>query len=62
MAVKKSGSTVEKTVRTSVSLSADLHKTIASIAKKKKVSSAWVVREAIEAYIRDEWPLLERRT
>lgn len=61
MAAKKSAVAREKKVRTSVSVSPELHKTITNIAKKKKVSSAWVVRDALEAYVRDQWPLLERR-
>ena len=33
-------------------------KTLEKIAREKKVSLAWVVREATERYIADRWPLL----
>jgi len=33
-----------------------------AIAKQKKVSMAWVVREAAEKYIEGIWPLLEKRS
>jgi len=35
-----------------------LYKTIEDLAKRKKVSIAWVVREAVEKYVADQWPLL----
>jgi len=43
--------------RASVSFPPDLYKTLEEIAKKKKVSIAWVVREAAEQYVSAEWPL-----
>lgn len=52
---------VTKSVRTSVTLPPELSKTIDGMAKKKKVSRAWIVRDALEAYVRDQWPLLERK-
>ena len=33
--------------------------TLEVIAKEKKVSLAWVVREAVEKYIADKWPLFK---
>jgi predicted DNA-binding protein len=44
--------------RTSVSFPPELHKTIEDLAKRKKVSMAWIVREAVEKYVSDQWPLL----
>ncbi|MBK7356041.1 CopG family transcriptional regulator [Propionivibrio sp.] len=44
--------------RTSVSFPADLYRTLAQIAEQKKVSVAWVIRDAAEKYISDRWPLL----
>jgi len=44
--------------RTSVSFPPELHKTIEDLAKRKKVSMAWIVREAVEKYVADQWPLL----
>jgi metal-responsive CopG/Arc/MetJ family transcriptional regulator len=44
-------------VRTSISFPADVYETLDTIAKQKKVSLAWVVREAAEQYIGERWPL-----
>jgi metal-responsive CopG/Arc/MetJ family transcriptional regulator len=43
--------------RASVSFPPELYKTLEELAKKKKVSIAWVVREAAERYVTAEWPL-----
>ncbi len=40
--------------RTSVTLPADMHQALEIIAKKKKVSVAWVLRDAAEQYIADQ--------
>lgn len=45
-------------VRASISFPPDVYKTLELIAKEKKVSLAWVVREAADKYIADKWPLL----
>jgi predicted DNA-binding ribbon-helix-helix protein len=50
-----------KTARASVSLPVDLHETLEQIAKNKKVSFAWVIRDAAEKYVAEQWPLLERK-
>jgi len=44
-------------IRASISFPADVYETLETIAKQKKVSLAWVVREAAENYIADKWPL-----
>jgi hypothetical protein len=44
-------------VRASISFPAEIYRTIEEIAKRKKVSLAWVVREAAEKYVADQWPL-----
>jgi len=44
--------------RASVTFPPELYKTIEGLAKQKKVSIAWVVREAVEKYVADQWPLL----
>jgi predicted transcriptional regulator len=44
-------------VRASISFPPDIYKTLEDIARQKKVSLAWVVREAAEQYIGDKWPL-----
>jgi metal-responsive CopG/Arc/MetJ family transcriptional regulator len=50
-----------KSLRTSVSFPRELHDTLEQIAKAKKVSLAWIVRDAAERYVSDQWPLLERQ-
>lgn len=47
------------TVRASISFPPEVYETLEEIAKEKKVSLAWVVREAAEKYIADRWPLLK---
>jgi predicted DNA-binding protein len=48
------------TVRASISFPPDIYETLETIAKEKKVSLAWVVREAAEKYIAEKWPLFAR--
>jgi hypothetical protein len=43
--------------RASVTFPIDLYRTLEQIAKQKKVSVAWVVREAAEKYVAEQWPL-----
>ncbi|WP_296752873.1 ribbon-helix-helix domain-containing protein [Thiobacillus sp.] len=45
-------------VRVSVSLPRGLHAELEQIARDKKVSLAWVIRDAAEKYVADQWPLL----
>ena len=49
------------TVRATISFPSELYEILEGIAKEKKVSLAWVVREAAEKYVADKWPLFERR-
>lgn len=46
-----------KTARASVSFPPELYETLEHIAKDKKVSVAWVVRDAVAKYVADQWPL-----
>ena len=46
------------TTRMSVSFPTELHQTLAQIAQRQKVSVSWVVRDAVEKYVSDRWPLL----
>jgi len=48
-----------KTPRASVSFPPNVYEELEKLAVAKKVSIAWVVREAAEKYIADQWPLLE---
>lgn len=50
-----------KTTRASVSFPNDLYETLEKIAKEKKVSVAWIVRDAAERYVNEQWPLLAER-
>ena len=47
-----------KSTRASVSFPTDVYHELERIAEAKKVSLAWVVREAAEKYVADQWPLL----
>lgn len=47
--------------RVTISFPAELYETLEEIAKNKKVSLAWVVREAAEQYVTDKWPLFRER-
>lgn len=46
-------------VRATISFPSDIYQTLEQIAGQKKVSLAWVVREAAEQYIADKWPLFK---
>jgi metal-responsive CopG/Arc/MetJ family transcriptional regulator len=43
--------------RASVTFPSEVYSSLESIAKKKKVSMAWVIRDAVEKYVSDRWPL-----
>lgn len=47
------------TRRASISLPVELHRELEQLAKQKKVSLAWVIRDAAEAYVKERYPLLE---
>ncbi|HEV8700959.1 MAG TPA: CopG family transcriptional regulator [Candidatus Polarisedimenticolia bacterium] len=44
-------------LRASVSFPPELYRTLEEIAREKKVSIAWVVRDAAEKYVADRAPL-----
>jgi metal-responsive CopG/Arc/MetJ family transcriptional regulator len=46
-------------VRATISFPVDIYQTLEEIARQKKVSLAWVVREASEQYIAEKWPLFK---
>jgi metal-responsive CopG/Arc/MetJ family transcriptional regulator len=62
-AKRKKKSTTSKdtdsSVRATISFPGDMYQTLEEIARQKKVSLAWVVREATEQYIADKWPLFK---
>jgi predicted DNA-binding protein len=47
--------------RTSVSFPPEIYKTLEDLATRKKVSIGWVVRDAVERYIADQWPLFSKQ-
>ena len=49
-----------RATRASASLPPELYVTLQEIAKQKKVSVAWVIRDAAEKYIAEQWPLFAR--
>jgi len=60
MGVKKQSSAKTRPAlqpRASVTFPPELYRTLEDLAKRKKVSLAWIVREAAEKYVEDQWPL-----
>lgn len=51
-----------RAVRASVSLPPDVYRTIEALAKQKRVSTSWVLRDAAEKYLEQQWPLLDKGT
>jgi len=43
-----------KSTRTSVSFPHELYRTLESIAKQKKVTVAWIIRDAAEKYVNEQ--------
>lgn len=50
----------EKAPRQSVTFTPEIYAELERLAKEKKVSIAWVVREAAERYIAEQYPLFDR--
>jgi predicted transcriptional regulator len=44
-------------LRATVSLPPDIYRTLGALAKQRKVSMAWVIRDAAEKYVAEQWPL-----
>lgn len=51
----------EPKMRMSVTLPLTVYRSLEDIAKRKKVSLAWVMRDAAERYVSEEWPLFGRK-
>lgn len=49
------------TVRATISFPQELYLTLEEIARQKKVSLAWVVRDAAEHYLAEKWPLFRKQ-
>lgn len=52
----------ERTIRASVSFPEEQYQVLEKIAAENKVSLAWVVRDAIDGYLKSRWPLLLQDT
>lgn len=52
----------EGSVRASISFPRELYQTLEEIAREKKVSLAWIVRDAAERYVAEKWPLFKGQT
>lgn len=50
----------DQALRTSVSFPPELYRLLEQIASQKKVSLAWVIRDASEKYVAEQWPLLSK--
>lgn len=48
---------VDKSPRQSVTFTPEIYAALEQLSKEKKVSIAWVVREAAERYVAEETPL-----
>jgi hypothetical protein len=48
----------ERTIRASISFPEEQYQVLERIATENKVSLAWVVRDAIDGYLKSKWPLL----
>lgn len=48
-------------IRATISFPPEMYETLEIIAKEKKVSLAWVVRDAAERYIAEKWPLFGKQ-
>lgn len=48
-------------MRASVGFPPEIYRTLEKIARQKKVSLAWIIREAAEKYVADQWPLFQRQ-
>lgn len=46
-------------LRASVGFPPELYRTLEKMATEKMVSLAWVVREAAEKYVADQWPIFQ---
>ena len=60
MAKQSSKHSHETSTRTTATIPSETYETLLRIAKDKKVSVAWVIREAAEEYIANRWPLLPK--
>ena len=58
---RRTTKTKPASARTTVTFPREIYTTLEQLAKQKKVSVAWVVRDATEKYVADQWPLFAKR-
>ena len=46
-------------MRTTISFPPEMYATVERIARDKKVSIAWVMRDAMDMYLDEKWPLFK---
>ena len=46
-----------RAIRASVSLPPEIYRTIEALAKQKRVSTSWILRDAAEEYVKAQYPL-----
>lgn len=56
--VKPKATRMTKKPRVSISFPPEVYSDLEKLAAARKVSLAWVVRDAAEKYLADQWPLL----
>ena len=56
--VRSYSAPADRTIRASVSLAEDQYQELEKLAHEQRVSVAWVVREAVQQYLVQRWPLL----
>jgi metal-responsive CopG/Arc/MetJ family transcriptional regulator len=61
MKTKRDVNGVATTVRASISFPTDIYESLESLAREKKVSLAWVVRDAAEKYVASQCGLQEQK-
>lgn len=54
--------THERTVRAFISFPEEQYEVLERIAAENEVSLAWIVRDAIDGYLKSRWPLLPQGT
>lgn len=59
-ATKQAQKKAEKTIRTSVSFPESIHVDLERLATANRVSLAWIVRQAVEKYLSERWPLFPK--
>jgi predicted DNA-binding protein len=52
----------KRAVRGSFSMSPETYRTLEALAKQKKVSTAWIMRDAAEKYVAEQWPLFAQES